>query len=73
MKLGGLFEEVERGHSLNTQNPDRGIETVNSARNAFWTISLNTQNPDRGIETVPARTGRDYVDELEHPESRPRD
>jgi len=38
--------------SLNEQNPDRGIETVNSAPNKVASSSLNEQNPDRGIETA---------------------
>ena len=37
---------------LNTQNPDRGIETCCRGPGGGRIGSLNTQNPDRGIETI---------------------
>jgi len=37
--------------SLNEQNPDRGIETIEYVRPEQGEGGLNEQNPDRGIET----------------------
>ena len=39
-------------NSLNEQNPDRGIETLNFELWGKAPQSLNEQNPDRGIETT---------------------
>ena len=58
---------------MNTQNPDRGIETTKNTGVAVAMAGLNTQNPDRGIETITDAEGIEEKVRLEHPESRPRD